>query len=534
MANVVSPTSISLNLLLGQTSTVQHISIRLPPAGAVDKADVFLLFDDTGSFASVAPTLISEFPGVISALTAALPSVSFGFGVGRFEDFGGAEGSNDSFEFLNGRPFILNQPIIGTTTTGFSNAIDAALNRTAPGYGGDGPETLLEGLYQTATGAGFDGNNNIDLLESGNAGSASTQTNPGDSGDVPPFSSFQQDLANNVLSPAGSRGGAGFRPGALPIILAATDIGTVFEDDGFTAVTGVGAVTVPRADLTSDSRGTTPFHLGAKFQQTIDALKSLGALVIGLGTGSDPSFAPRNTLEGFAKLTGAVNGSTSSIDSGITGDPIAPGDPFYFMISPGSGPNIAAGVQAAIQAAITSVNLDINVVATDLTVGFHNLTGVRTNVPAGGTAAFDVTFKGDGHNHTLALQFVRNGTDTVLGTIPVKISALKNLRTAVFIPHPLTPFHSVGVIMGWVTITNTGPNITANLSVRFTIPGVVIRPLAASGAKIKSTSFGTGTASLILAGGLKKGATATIAVSFTVPSYMSIDFLRKNLAVSVF
>ncbi len=62
-----------------------------------------------------------------------------------------------------------------------------ALSRSAPGGGGDGPESLIEALYQLATGAGFDGDNDGSMLESGLAGMVGTQTNPGSSGDVPPF-----------------------------------------------------------------------------------------------------------------------------------------------------------------------------------------------------------------------------------------------------------------------------------------------------------------------------------------------------------
>ncbi len=52
---------------------------------------------------------------------------------------------------------------------------------------GVGPESLIEALYQVATGAGFDGNGDGSPLESGPAGMLNTQIAPGNSGDVPPF-----------------------------------------------------------------------------------------------------------------------------------------------------------------------------------------------------------------------------------------------------------------------------------------------------------------------------------------------------------
>ena len=49
---------------------------------------------------------------------------------------------------------------------------------------------------------------------------------------------------------------------------------------------------------------------------SINALNSLGALVIGLGTESSASFSPREGLEAIATLTGAINSSPEVIDSG--------------------------------------------------------------------------------------------------------------------------------------------------------------------------------------------------------------------------
>ena len=120
--------------------------------------------------------------------------------------------ANFAYEYSTGRPFVLNQPIVAASTAGYMTAIQAALNRTTPGYGGDGPETDIEALYQLVTGVGFDGNNNGSVLDSGRAGLAATQLNPGNSGDVPSFASFQADPGASVMPAAGTVGGAGFRP----------------------------------------------------------------------------------------------------------------------------------------------------------------------------------------------------------------------------------------------------------------------------------------------------------------------------------
>jgi hypothetical protein len=411
----VTPTSIETVLAEGQ-SEHHTVSLTLPPAGSLaSRVDVFLLFDDTGSFTSNSPIVRAAFPQIIASLQAALPGVDLGFGVGRFEEY-----ANFAGEFATGRPFILNQPIISADNPGFSAAIQAALDRTAPGYGGDQPETDIEALYQMATGAGFDGNNNGTTTDSGAAGLVSTQLTPGASGDVPSFASFTVDAAGNVLPASGNIGGAGFRPGALPIILTATDTGFAFQPRGETSITGAGGLTLPVSAFTQTSRPTTPFASGAAIQDTITALNALGALVVGLGTNGTATVDPRQGLEALARLTGAVNQSAVTIPNG-TLDPIAPGDPLYFQISSGFGPSVANGVVTAIQNAVTSVSVNLTLRASDPSVHFVSAPTVINGIGSGETATFDVTFTGDSRPHRFDLQFVREGTGVVLGSIPVVI-----------------------------------------------------------------------------------------------------------------
>ena len=407
----VSPESISISLAKDEIYP-RTVSITLPSSGALTNlVDVFLLFDDTGSFTNNSPIVRAAFPQIISALQTDLSGIDLGFGVGRFEEY-----ANFAWEYSTGRPFVLNQPIVAASTGGYLTAIQAALNRTAPGYGGDQPETDIEALYQVVTGLGFDGNNNGSVLDSGAAGLTSTQLTPGGSGDVPSFASFS--AAASGLPSDGTIGGAGFRPGALPIILTATDTGFAYQPKGGSTVTGVGGVSVPIGQLTETSRPTTPFDSGAGFQETVTALNALGALVIGLGTNPQANIDPRQGLEALSKLTGAVNRSAATIANG-TADPIAPGDPFYFQIASGFAASVAAGISNAIQNAVTNVAVDITVQASDPRVLLTNKSGTRTGIAGGQTATFDIEFKGDGIPHRFDLQFVRAGTNVVLGSIPV-------------------------------------------------------------------------------------------------------------------
>ncbi|MFN9384180.1 MAG: SdrD B-like domain-containing protein [Pirellulaceae bacterium] len=414
-SGLVSPQSIELTLAPGATHR-QNVSITIPGTGSLtNMVDVFLLFDDTGSFINNSPIVRGAFPDIMTTLQTSLPGTDFGFGVGRFEEY-----ANFAAEYASGRPFILNQPIVASSTTGYTAAIQAALNRTTPGYGGDGPETDIEALYQLVTGRGFDGNNNGSTLDSGPAGLAITQLTPGASGDVPPFASFVADPAQGVLPASGTIGGGGFRFGSLPIILLATDIGVAYQPKGETSIVGAGGVSVPMTALTQQSRPTTPFNSGAGIQETVTALNALGALVIGLGTNPLATIDPRQQLESLSKLTGSVNRSAASIANG-TPDPIDPGDPLYFQIASGFATSVSNGIVQAIQNAVTTVAIDIEVRASDPRVRLVNHTGVLPGVGSGMTSTFDIEITGDGSPRRFDLQFVRAGTQVVIGSIPVVV-----------------------------------------------------------------------------------------------------------------
>jgi hypothetical protein len=123
-------------------------------------------------------------------------------------------------------------------------------------------------------------------------------------------------------------------------------------------------------------------------------------------------------LEALSRLTGAVNRSSTSIANG-TGTPIAPGDPLYFQIASGFAGSVSTGVVNAIQNAVTNVAVDVTLQSSDPRVKIINHTGVRASVGSGQTSTFDVEFIGDGVPHRFDLQFVRAGTNVVLGSIPV-------------------------------------------------------------------------------------------------------------------
>ncbi|MBN2023228.1 MAG: carboxypeptidase regulatory-like domain-containing protein [Pirellulales bacterium] len=340
--------------------------------------DVFFLVDDTGSFDS--PQYTAEFLGVANLLiedlagsAGAYPEISWGFGVGRYEEYANW---GSPFSYPSDRPFILSQPIIeydsvwtnGQTTVTFAEAIEAAILRRTPGYGGDGPESMVEALYQVATGEGFDGNDDEDTIDSGAAGLYATQVTPGDSGDVPAFDTFEPDPEHDIIPPAvdveDGLGGVGFREGAMRVVLVATDMGIRYQVESpplgpEDLIYGLDGVPVEYSRFTTDGIAGTPRGEGAQIQETVTALNELEILVIGIGKSTypinhDPTRKPRTALEAFAECTGAIYRGTGTLQNG-TNDLIEPGDPLYFNLDTVGGYTLRQGLLAGLSSQVTSV-----------------------------------------------------------------------------------------------------------------------------------------------------------------------------------
>ena len=325
-----------------------EVCISIPDDGAALKVDVFLLLDDTQSFASQAFAVQAIFNDLLNELQAELPGVDLAFGIGRFEDYGfGGSSDNFSGATVSDRPFILNQPILSVNDAGgnasLNSIISLALDFTAVGQGGDIPETSLgEALFQVASGVGFDGDGDGQLLGLGfgveqPAGDIFTQLSPDFSGDIPPFSS----LVPSVLS-SGTIGGAGFREDALKLVILATDTCPVvavesdLDNDGGidpipVSITAANGVTVPLSDFfcannnrvgyISDSKtlsgNTIPGAVApagaASIFSSISALNAQDIRVIGLAAPNSQSLNPQDDPDSFltalARLTNAIDSS---------------------------------------------------------------------------------------------------------------------------------------------------------------------------------------------------------------------------------
>jgi hypothetical protein len=461
MAGAFGQTTMPPSITLPATSPVcsegsvgQEACIEFPPASTLNKVDVFFLLDDTGSFTGVAPEVGRLFATLVGNLETALPGIEFGFGVGRFEDYGGP-GNGFSDDSTSARPFILNQPIVTAADAGTAQErntlISDALGRTATlGDGGDGPESALEGLYQVATGLGFDGNGDGATTGIRNvqpAGSAGAQQQQDSSGDVPAFSTLVPEVLHS-----GSIGGGGFRPDALRLVVLATDICTVTAFDvglGIPPeVTGTTGVTGPVADFAcldnqrfgfvadSTELGSNKVENavvpkgGATLPTTVVALSAAGIRVLGLFSQSEggisvfaeaagPSDDPSVFLSALARLTGAVD---------TMGNPLV----FDFDTS-GAGTSLKDAIVAAVVAATTTSTVDVVLEASGTVPAGLDVSWappVVSDVPPGGTACFQVTFLGTGiPSGTFALDFKDEASGALLGSIPVSVECAPTTTT---------------------------------------------------------------------------------------------------------
>jgi hypothetical protein len=430
-AQTVTPESIDIGpeaAVCEGGPTNEPTSITLPAGATSDKVDVFFLFDDTGSFADVSPGVRSVFSDLVAELQTALPGVDLGFGIGRFEDYGGIGAGFNGFGSGSAanRPFILNQAIITTDVADFNTLIDEALDREAPGGGFDIPETsIAEGLYQAATGVGFDADGDGSTTTDGNAGTLGAQTATGGAKDVPSFDTYEGTAS-------GTLGGVGWRSDAQRIVILATDVCSVASYDADeipTNITGVGGVSVPSSELAcgngdregfvSDSKteadntiagAVAPLGAGT-VPATIEALNGLGVKVIGLaGSPASGNYSPFPLLNGLARLTGAVDDA---------------GDPLVFQFDASSATDLQAAVTSAIETS-TTTEIDIALQTSALPDGltFAASPAVVENVGPGETASFTATFTGDGDpiEGVFDLQFVNAASNAVIGSIPVSVT----------------------------------------------------------------------------------------------------------------
>lgn len=183
------------------------------------KADIVFAMDTTGSMGQEINELKTSVTNLINSVQTQIPDVAFG--VAAYRDFPTSPyGSGVDF------PYDLRHRVMTTDTPAGKASVQAAVDSYLAIGGADGPESGFEMLYQLATGVGT------------NEGAAS----------VP---AFDPATAAPAVIPAGevvgTRGGAGFRDGALPIVVWVTDACSHNSDDGVNDYSGLDSATESEA-----------------------------------------------------------------------------------------------------------------------------------------------------------------------------------------------------------------------------------------------------------------------------------------------
>ena len=170
----------------------------------VQMGDVAFLIDTTGSMSGTINGMTSEFSSIVSQLSGILPDAEYG--VATFDDYnyGGYGAGSD-------KPFELRQQI-----TSDISRVQSSLATIPLHSGSDGPESGMEGLYQSLTGEGYDQNCNSRY-------DSSDDVKPFQASGSDPFSGGGGEFYNSSSAGGGTEGGYGFRPYALPNVVYATD-----------------------------------------------------------------------------------------------------------------------------------------------------------------------------------------------------------------------------------------------------------------------------------------------------------------------
>ena len=327
----------------GQSSTV-----TVTYQTQIQMGDVMFLLDTTGSMQGTLDSVKDSFSTVATQANTLIPDLTFG--VASFDDYnyGGMGGAGD-------KPYHPGQQ----QTTDLS-AVQSVLGSLSASGGADWPEGTVEALYQAASGAGFDQNGN---------GSYDSST------DVRPFISSAADTFGGSVygtysaseQGTGVLGGNGFRDGAVPIIIYATD---ATLRNGF-------------PPFNQGPPNCQPFPGGANPAHVLTALDDIDAKAIGIAAAtSDP-------VEGMRFISQATDSyldynGNGSFDNGEE------------MVWTSSTYDVSGLIVDGIAEFTSNVTYDLTMEAEDPAGAITSVVPpAYYNEPAMSTVSFDVTLTPD-------------------------------------------------------------------------------------------------------------------------------------------
>jgi hypothetical protein len=278
---------------LDEGSVVDGVYVEVPERTNIEElftftleiqlGDVAFLIDTTGSMGSTANAMASEFTTIVSSLTTTIPDAEYA--VGTYDDYaccGYGYSSNGD------RPFIMRQQVTDDTAQ-VNNVLNTQVQLH---YGGDGPESSMEAIYQGASGEGYDMNCDRSF-------DSSTDVQPFLASATDPYGGSAGQHYSSSGSGGGLNGGFGFRDYALPVIVFATDYDLRDPDNGY------------------PGPGGCPQDAGES--DVVAALSDLGGYVIGIQANNYTS-TPYNQMVQLANASGSF---ADTDGDGVSDDPLA-------------------------------------------------------------------------------------------------------------------------------------------------------------------------------------------------------------------
>jgi len=303
---------------LDETSVVDGIYVEVPERTEVEEVfefnlkvemgDIAFLIDTTCSMGSTANAMAAEFANIVTTLATTIPDAQYG--VGTYDDYAyGSYGYSSSQDL----PFYMRQQITSDT----SRVQTVLSTSVAIHYGGDGPESSMEAIYQAASGEGYD-------QDCSRTYNTATDVKPFLASSSDPFGGGGGQHYSSTYAGGGLNGGLGFRDYSLPVIVYATDYDLRDPDAGYGTPGGC--------------------YQDAGTADVVAATAALGGYLVGVHVNSYTT-TPYNQMLSLA----AATGSYADTDGDGNAD-----DPLVFKWS-GSSTAFRTTITSAIEDLVTSI-----------------------------------------------------------------------------------------------------------------------------------------------------------------------------------
>jgi hypothetical protein len=315
----------------------------------IQLGDVMFVLDETCSMTGTLDDVTDNFQRVVAEIGALIPDLTFG--VASFDDYNFGEMGSGS-----DKPYHPRQQ----QTSDFAQAQAALASLTADG-GDDWSESTIEALYQAASGIGYDQNCN-GVFDPG------TDVLPFVASPTDAFGGSAPGTFSGSTPGTGARGGNGFRVGAVPILVYATDA-TVRN-----ALPPYGEGPKGSAPPPGCNTDAVPPMLAA-------ALAAIDAKAIGVAAGSTDAVPAMQQVAQFTDSWLDLNSDgLTSMDE--------------LMVYSSTGYDIVDQVVAGIEEFTSNVTYDLSMVVDDPTGAVANVDPVAYfDVPALNTVDFTITIE---------------------------------------------------------------------------------------------------------------------------------------------